>query len=64
MTDKGRALDQRMNDFQIQKLYHYFDLSGDLEGKNWNRIMQLYANEVGKKYLDLMPDDYKKDDEA
>ena len=47
-------LDERMNENQINKMKQYFSEAGDKEGSFWTKVMELYANEIGEKYVNRL----------
>ncbi|WMB27559.1 MarR family transcriptional regulator [Streptococcus didelphis] len=51
LTDKGRELDQALNDIQIQKMKDYFTKAGDPDGLYWNKVMELYAKEIDLDFI-------------
>ena len=54
LTEQGNMLDERMNENQINKMKQYFSESGDKEGSFWTKVMELYANEIGEKYVNRL----------
>ncbi|MEG1486896.1 helix-turn-helix domain-containing protein [Lactococcus sp.] len=54
LTEQGAMLDKRMNENQIKKMRQYFDESGDKTGAFWSKVMELYADEIGEKYVNRL----------
>lgn len=54
LTEQGAMLDKRMNENQIKKMRQYFDESGDKTGTFWSKVMELYADEIGEKYVNRL----------
>ncbi len=54
LTNAGQALDQRLTEDQIKKMKAYFAQAGDPTGEYWNKVMTLYANEIGQEYIERL----------